>query len=81
MKSSSLIFILFFIISLVSAKVSFEVTNELKKSGKVNIVVLMKEEVNFESLFKGKENLDIDLKAKIIVDEVRNQKLNSKAKS
>ena len=72
MKSSSLIFVLFFIISLVSAKVSFEVTNELKKSGKVNIIVLMKEEVNFESLFKGKENLDIDLKAKIIVDEVSN---------
>ena len=55
---------------MVTSKVSYEVTSELKKQPKVNVVVLLKEELNYETLFKGKENINIDTKAQIIVDEV-----------
>eukprot|EP01080_Neovahlkampfia_damariscottae_P003879 gene3879-7093_t len=59
-------------VNIVASKVNYEVTNELKKQPNVNILVLLKEELNYEKFNQGKQNIDIDVKAQMIVDELMN---------
>jgi hypothetical protein len=61
-----------FILNVVADKISHEVTLQLQKSKTIDVVVLLKKEINYETLFQGKENLHIDVKAQIIVDNVKN---------
>jgi hypothetical protein len=73
MKKFTLVCLLLtlFILNVVADKISHEVTLQLQKSKTIDIVVLLKKEIDYETLFQGKENLDIDVKAQIIVDNVK----------
>jgi hypothetical protein len=68
----TLLLLTLFILNVVAEKISHEVTLELQKSKTIDVVVLLKKEINYETLFQGKENLHIDVKAQIIVDNVKN---------